>query len=213
MAETQQQQQQQEVVPLPFDDFTNEQAMAISLVLRFSAVLSIIGSTVILYRILGDKETREMKLNMTYHRIMVFMSVNDVIASLCFFVGSSAMPRDSLHDEWIWGNIGNSTSCDIQGYMLQASVLSVCTCTTCLSIYFLLFVRYNWTELRLKKIERIMHFIVALCYVTPIAPLLDGSFNEGAMFCWIMTSPMNCDMSDDVECIRGNNVAFYRNFF
>ena len=185
--ETTDQQETQQVVPLPFDDFTLSQSVVLVLAMKGSAMLSIIGSSLILVKIL-NKQNRETKLKTLYHRIMVVTSVNDLLGSLALFMGTWPIPKNNLHNDWIWGNVGNTTTCDIQGYFIQSSVQSVLICTSFLCLYFLLFVRYNWTELKLKKVEICLHVFVFFTYLMSFFPLIDGDFNTSPLFCWIQVS-------------------------
>ena len=179
---------QARMVTTPYDDFTENQAIAIAVAEKISAFLSICGSCLIIYRILKDPDTRDVKLKTMYHRIMLVMSLNDIIGSINLFLGTWMIPRDTVHSNFIWGNVGNHTTCNVQGYLTQASVLSVTICTTFLSIYFVLFVRYNWTEFKLKKVERLMQFFVFVWYLLPALPLENDAYNPTPLFCWIQVN-------------------------
>ena len=196
-------------VPLPFDDLTEMQTKIVAITIRISAMLSILGSVIVLRRIL-DPETRATKLKTLYHRIVLFICVNDILGSTAMFMGTWPIPKDNVHSNFIWGNIGDQMTCNVQGYFVQSAVVSVAICTVFLSIYFLLFVRYNWSEKRLKKIERLMQFCVTIEYVSSLIPLFDESYNTTPIFCWIQSYPLNCDVDVTVECLRGDNANIYR---
>lgn len=75
------------------------------------------------------------KLSTTYHRIMVLMSVFDLIASVCMALTTLPMPSD---DELRFAGpmLGNKVTCQIQGYFVQLGVFCGISFYSCLIWYF-----------------------------------------------------------------------------
>ena len=95
----------QQVVPLPYDQMTTAQSMALALTLKFSSALSICGSGYLVYNILHP-DSRAQKLKSMYNRIILKLSILDLVGSVALFMSTWPVPKDTLHDSWIWGNIG-----------------------------------------------------------------------------------------------------------
>ena len=195
-----------------WDDITEGQSIALSICCRVSALMSIVGSSIVLHQILAPSR-REAMLKTMYNRMILTISTMDVIGSLALFMSTWPIPKDTIHDDWIWGNIGNQTTCNIQGYFIQSSVLSVAFCTTFLCIYFMLLIKYNWSERRLRKMELMMRGTICLVFISSIIPLSTEAYNPTLVICWVQSYPIDCDTSDEYECLRGDHVVFLRNLF
>ena len=78
---------------------------------RIAGASSTVGSSLIIYVILSD---RKRKLSRPYHRLMLMMSVFDVIQSAAMVFSVSAFPRQS----GIYGAKGNELTCTLQGFLL-----------------------------------------------------------------------------------------------
>ena len=196
----------------PTWQMTHNQSIALAYCVKFSAFLSNAGSVIVCYQILAP-ERRNAMLKTMYNRIVLTISLMDIIGSLAFFMSTWPIPSDTLHDEWIYGNIGNQTTCNIQGYFMQGGVLSTGCSTSCLCLYFMLLVRYNWTERRLKKVEMGLRGVIVFNFAIALIPLFDKGYNPVPYVCWIQSYPIDCDTSDEYECLRGDNAKFLRTVF
>ena len=204
------------VVPLPYDHWSEAQQISLAISWKIGGFFSLIGSIYIIHDILGHPERRRNKLPLIYNRIMLGVAITDLIIDVFAFLPSSSLiPRDTLHSNFIWGNIGNSLTCEIQGALAEFGALSSIFYYFVLTIYFVLFIKYSWSETRLRRYEPFMHGIAIL--FPAIAAALSVKFelnNPGIFFCWANEYPINCNRSDDVECIRGDNVrSIVRLFF
>ena len=151
---------------------------------RVSSALSIIGSLIIIYQILSNYE---QKLKLMHHRIILSMSCCDLIGSIALFVGRWAAPKN-VNEEWLRNNVGSQFTCDLQGFILSFGFSSVSVCMTFLSIYYMLSVRYNWREERLKKIEWAFRLLLILCVVISVIPIVNQAYNPYPTFCWVQVS-------------------------
>lgn len=80
----------------------------------------------------------------------------------------------------------------------------------CLSIYYLLIVKFEVTEDSMKSyVEPIMHATALLVgFGTGIASVVLDTFNNSTLWCWIAEYPQNCQ--EEGTCVRGNNASVYR---
>ena len=192
-----------------WEHLSHGQIIALSLSVKVSALLSIVGSSIVTYQILAPHK-RKVMLRTLYHRIVLTISSIDIVGSVALLMSTWPIPKDTLHDDWIWGNIGNQITCNIQGYFIQSSGVSVAISTTFLCIYFMLLIRYNWSEQSLRKVEWMMRLTICLVFVGSLFPLFYDSYNPTLLFCWINSYPINCDTSEEYECLRGENAIMLR---
>lgn len=89
-------------------------------------------------------------------------------------------------------------------YCLQAPLYN---CS--LALYYLLVIKFNWTNAKLVKIERYVHgLIITFTVGTSIAGLPLTMYNEVHAVCWVIGYPSECGNSSwkysDVPCERGD---------
>jgi len=118
---------------------------------RFTGTSSVIGSSLIIYMIFSD---RKRKLVRPYHRIMLMMSVFDVLQSMALVFSEIALP----HESGIYGAKGNARTCTAQGFFMVLG-LAVPLYNSCLNIYYVLTIRYNVSSQQFAKFEPILHVI------------------------------------------------------
>ena len=98
--------------------------------------------------------------------------------------------------------------------MVQFSGIGAMFYSTVLALYFWLFISCSWTEAKLRKIEPYLHvFVLLFCILSSAILYAEQVTNHGVFFCWINSVPINCDEDENVECIRGEDVLFYRTIF
>lgn len=198
---------------LPFEEWSDTQLLTVAVVQRGSSFLSMMGSTYIIWKIVDPQQT-EQTLNKMYQRIMFSLSVSDVVGSLGLFLKDWAMPADSLHSEFLYGNVGNRVTCDAQGFFVQCGYYAAILYNVVLAYYFLMTVKYGWREATWRKLEPFLHsFAILFPFATAIVCSVTGHFNHSLMSCWIQSYPLDCETSDDIDCIRGENAALYRLIF
>jgi hypothetical protein len=91
------------------------------------------------------------KLSTTYHRVMVLMSIFDIMASLCMALTTLPMPSD---DELRFDGLmlGNKVTCQIQGYFAILGTISGASLYMCLSWYFVFKMTFKLSSERISKI-------------------------------------------------------------
>lgn len=121
---------------------------------RCSAVLSLFGSVFIIAAVL----TKQKKIIFsTYNQIILCISFFDILSSIAYIIGTSFTPTElGLH-----GAIGNDATCGFQAWLFQMGFTSVFY-NVILCVYFLLVVKYNWTDRRFRKIGKWVHLTVFL---------------------------------------------------
>jgi len=125
---------------------------------RVTGMSSILGSSLIIYMILSD---RKRKLVRPYHRIMLLMSLFDVIQTMSMVVSYTAFPLESH----FLGAKGNSCTCMAQSFCIVLGY-GVPLYNSCLNIYYVLTIRYNITSEQFAKLEPILHVI---CILVPFS--------------------------------------------
>jgi hypothetical protein len=103
--------------PQDESDFTLGQQVAITLVIAFSATLSILGSSCIIWMLLSEKRK---KLKSVKYRILFALCLSDVLNSLWHVVWPLPLPKGT---PGVWGAMGNYTSCNAQGFFIQFGMI------------------------------------------------------------------------------------------
>lgn len=84
----------------------------------------------------------------------------------------------------------------------------------CLSLYFLLIIKYKWALQRLQKIEPYMHVCcITFPLVASLLGLINELYNPFIVGCGVQSYPIQCSSSTNNQvCIRGENAEIYRWF-
>ena len=190
--------------------YTNEIKFLVNLMRPF-ALLSIVGSTFIIWDILRTSPTtgangnnRKQKISLMTNRIMLGLGISDIVFSCCLFVSSWAVPKGQCY-----GSAGTVLTCTIQGFLSA----SACTCSqfynATLSLCYLLMVRYNWSEEKLQRVQGLL-LVFPLIVVLPftIPSLLWKAYNyDGINICsGIAPYPLWC-ADGSVPCERGSKLV------
>jgi len=151
--------------------------------------------------------------NDTYHRLMVGLSVCDLLMSIGLFTSTWPMPADTM---LVWGASGTTETCELVGFLEQAGLAAVLY-NASLSTYYLLRIRCGWTARRITRIEMwALHPVpIVLALATMIASLALNLFNQGLWDCWIAPFPQGCTETwrstadNPPTCVRGDNASLY----
>ena len=190
-------------------------AQRISLItcMMTTGTLSVIGSSMLIYNCV---KKLQQGLNMTYHRLLLGMSVLDVIASfLCGTLVIVLVPRESGA---LGTFIGTQETCSLQGFGFQLSV-GVPLYSASLSIYFAISILLAQIHARVdsasvstkvhRYLEPVLHFIpISVALSTAIIGLVGQWYNPfyvPEVGCWIDFYPAGCEMEENPEeaCTRG----------
>lgn len=196
--------------------YTAQQSRLLTNLPRVTAPLSIVGSSMILYIILSD---RQRKLKHVYHRLLLAYSAIDVVCSFNYALSALVVPRGT---PGVWGAQGNVATCEASGFITQFS-LSLGVYGTFIPLYYVLVLRYQVREKTLAQyVEPWVH---AFALITPLVMgsimIWRGNYNPTNVivgWCFINVYPMDCLRNDEIECERGagyekwliaNNVPFF----
>jgi len=117
---------------------------------RSSSMLSMVGSSAIIYIIIS---ARRRKLLKPKNRFMLMMSVFDVLQSAALVVSTAALPQDT----GIYGAMGNSATCTAQSIIMGLG-LAVPLYNSSLNLFYLLTIRYNMNSTQFStKLEPFLH--------------------------------------------------------
>jgi hypothetical protein len=166
------------------DDDTQPESelMASALVPKFAAALSLFGSSMILYELYLDWRQGNARDGAT-SRILVSMSVSDIIFSLGWFLTTWPAPSDLTY---IVFNVGNRATCVFQGFLIQLGYVASPLFNVTLALFFLLRIRYRWTDFRLRQMEPwIQGSIWVFSFACAIYPIPLGLYNNGWEVCWL----------------------------
>lgn len=170
------------------------QERAVCLITFVPAFFSIIGSSLILHSIKAQSQRARGGRNHgalgTYERIILAMSVYDVVASVVYVLQPFLTPGR------IWPTYtGNATTCRVMGTIFQVSS-SAMIYYGMLSYYYLLTIRFKITPRTMaNQIEPCMHiFAIGWPLVCGIAGAIMDWYDELSLFpgCWIDNYPKGC---------------------
>ena len=132
------------------------------IIFKVTGSISCIGSGYIIQDVLCHPGRRSKSV---YHRIMVGLSVMDILFSLCTHIlGSWVMPKGS----GLWA-AGNMTSCNTAAFIMSFGYVGSQLYNCSLATYFSLKLKHNWQDHRIKRIEKWFHIVpcsIALLYST-----------------------------------------------
>jgi hypothetical protein len=196
---------------LPEPLFSTRQSHIVENAPYLSASLSMLGSSMIVYRIFSD---RAKTLKKPYERLILGLSCMDIMGSFGLVVfGPWSVPKEAT---WVLGAQGTFPTCTIGGWFTNSFIGSAWY-SAMMSIYFLLVVRFECRdEWIARRVELPMHSISIIMpvfgatyaaikgYMNPLY-LLPGT-------CGVSSFPPLCAHDSNVECIRGgqeaSNMAF-----
>ena len=165
-----------------YQQLSNTQQIVLILATFPGAILSILGSTAIIY---VTRKRRKVQKWTPYTRLLIAMSTCDILSSINLSFGNFLRPKETSKIMWAFGN---DTTCNISGFVFQATFVGMWY-QGMLSIYFLLTTRYAMKNERIAKtVEPCMH-VLALGYPigTAIAGAVMDVYGERHLgtFCWV----------------------------
>jgi hypothetical protein len=184
-------------------------AIALSVVPKLTSLMSIFGSTYIVYDVFRRSQIKRM---MTLHRLLITMSLCDIIVSIFFFCSSWLIP--SFENEY--GAMGNWTTCQVQGFFCQFG-LAIAYYNLSLTIYYVASIRWGWSQTKIRiQLEPFLHFLPMMLGIgTGLIAIPLQLYNNDSWACWLAGYPRFCNETwnsapEDANCIRGDNATLYR---
>lgn len=223
----------------PSDSFSDRQNVTLAIVPKISGLLSLIGSLCIITSILSPKRNQNVERRINRNpdrnrtvkrvrrvrtrrrkrrargqrsnvqkRLFLGLSFCDIIQSSCYIASTWPIPKHIIYDN-IKFNIGNQTSCNIQGFLILYGAMSVPLYNAFLCVYYYICVKVkNLSQKRIaKRIEPFFHITaLALPLNFCIYGLLNNMFNATSAACFLVPYPRRCvDEEFDIDCVRGED--------
>ena len=177
---------------------------ASSVVPIFTGGLSLFGALVILREVVVDHQT---KRGNSISRMLMSLSVANMLFSIGIMMSTFASPAGL---NYIWGNVGNTETCELQGLLLILGHVASPMFTTALAYFYVLLIRYGYPDQALQKIEAWIHTILwTIALTVAVVPLSLGMYNNKFETCWIAEYPGGCSMNEHVPCERGDGASNY----
>jgi len=187
-----------EVFEGPLSPLSDNQEILLSILQIVSSLLSLVGSCVIVYKII--RKLQKEKTTTPYERIVLGLSSFDILASITFGLSPFLLPSETSQRVWA---IGTKTTCSMLGFMSQLACIWAVWYNVLLSFYYLLTVRFQIKPKDFaKKYEFWMHLSGAIFFpITAVFGLIGDWYSEEAltMMCWIGDVPKDC-RADGVPC-------------
>ncbi|GFH50227.1 hypothetical protein CTEN210_06703 [Chaetoceros tenuissimus] len=146
----------------------------------------------------------EMSVYTPYRRILIGLSLSDILQSLSLVVGPFIPPRDSPHGIWA---VGSVATCETFGLFLYAASIASPLYSVMLTFYFLCKIKYKMSneDFREKLEKKLYVLIIAFATVPGLIALLTDSINTfpNGSACHVSSIPIGCRDMPDVECVRG----------
>ena len=186
------------------------------ILMRIGSSMSIIGSATICFKIFHSDNLRDT-LSKTKQRLLLGMSIMDILNSIAYAFAAYPIPEDAPFAYDVYGNKGNTTTCEAQGFFIQLGFsVPLYSCSLC--IYFLLVIQFGKTNAYIsKKFEPVMHMVaIFFPLLTSFLGLALDLYNSNNAFCWIEPYPYKCEFKNifgDVPCTRGINSYTYQFIF
>ena len=179
------------------------QSISLVVVSTISSCISSVASLVLIISILRSN----IKLSSVYRRLIFAMSAFELIQSLSQIVSSAPMPAGTT-----WGAIGNHTTCGMQGFFATLGLCGAVLYILSLSVYFLLVIRFNMQEVKIRKYAEPFLHAVPIIYSLTVSIYIYAvkNYNISLSYCWIESNPRNCEYDPEVECLNNGNTSTLR---
>jgi hypothetical protein len=131
--------------------FDESQLIGCTSIQRVMGMLSLVGSSYVIQDVLRT----EQKRNHTFYRLMVGLSISDVLSSFSAHILSTLPIPKGYH---IFA-VGNIATCDAQGFVNTICGFTATLYNCSLTTYYLVQLKYNWVNRRIKALEKWLHIV------------------------------------------------------
>ena len=155
---------------------TRQQQIVVAVIPKISSFLSMFGSLWIIIEVLTDRTEPKAKRHHPYHRLLLAMSLYDVLENFCNFASTWPVPEGT--EGIVWAK-GSTATCSMQGYFLTLGV-AIPIYNAMLSLYYVLIIKYKYSEDTLRRwIEPAMHLIAfVFAFGTATYSAFTGLYNK-----------------------------------
>ena len=156
-----------------------------------SAIASVVASILLILIIFQSSNGTRI----TYNRLLLGMSISDILFSLGFATFGAVVPRDGIY--MIWNTWGNWATCDSFGFMQTLGMFMGLSYMCSLNLYCLAFIKYNRPDSYIvRKIEPWLHAVlISTGMILSIYTVVtDGIYaNEGGNYSPVPMFTLNCE--------------------
>lgn len=164
-------------------------------VVRIGGILSVTGSSIIIFMILSKRD----RLKRMHNRFILCMSILDVIGSSMAWIATTALtPRSSGeshtgeeqndYSSGYPGSMGNSATCVSQGFAYVFS-LGAPGYNAMLCMYYMLVIRLEFSDVRTQKLEPLLHmYAIVPTLALAIYSAVRDLYEPRAGFCFVKES-------------------------
>lgn len=162
---------------------------ALAVIPKFWGSLSFISSSFVLRSTVLSLQQKSPSARTTdsshvYQRLLLGLSINSVVASTMSIMGSWMVPSET---EVLWA-VGNEKTCKMQGFVFQFTGMMGALYNFGLSWYYLMVIKYNWRDGRLRKWEPLLHTIPwSWGLGSALAGLFLDAYHPAGLWCWVGT--------------------------
>ncbi len=156
---------------------TAEQQLAVDIILRVTAMMSVLGSSFIIYEVLKNPKKR----GMAYHLQMLALSVVDILYSTGLFVYNWPAP--------------DSGWCTARGFLLLLTGTPEAMISAGVCVYYLFIVYFAWSEEKILRYQRVfIIFPIIWGLISAILPLAQGMINPQPSYWMVLVVQNSCGM-------------------
>ncbi|KAL7543858.1 hypothetical protein ACHAWF_007466 [Thalassiosira exigua] len=147
---------------------------AMAIIYSSFAIVSVIASSILIAMIWKSKN----KLSTVNHRLLLGMSIADILYSLSCATFQTMVPSDLSY--MVWNARGNTATCDAVGAITVLGMVAVVFYSCSLNLYYLAVVRYSKPEAYIsKRMEPLFHGIPTLMsLILSITLLVKKNYNS-----------------------------------
>jgi hypothetical protein len=154
---------------------------------------------------------------------MFFMSCADISGSIAMALTTIPMPQHmsqeimdidwnlSFYEEWAGMKLGNTQTCEAQGFFYTFGVSSMYAYNAMMCIYYVCAIVFGMKEARIIKfVEPFLHlFAFTLGFGPAVFGLANNLYNPSGWETWCTPLPIGCNYNNEQEstCIRGMKAA------
>eukprot|EP00579_Thalassiosira_antarctica_P024422 CAMPEP_0201986796 /NCGR_PEP_ID=MMETSP0904-20121228/91460_1 /ASSEMBLY_ACC=CAM_ASM_000553 /TAXON_ID=420261 /ORGANISM="Thalassiosira antarctica, Strain CCMP982" /LENGTH=468 /DNA_ID=CAMNT_0048540873 /DNA_START=210 /DNA_END=1617 /DNA_ORIENTATION=- len=186
---------------------------ALGIIVSTSAIVSAASSSILIWMILKSRA----RLSITYHRLVLGMSIADILLSLSFAQFNAMAPSDMSYA--VWNARGSQATCSAQGFVAIVGTCSGLLYSCSVNLYYLAIVKYNKSDRYIRtKIEPFLHGVpIVFALIYSITLLVNQNLNTSmAGSCVVpVYDPPHCIGYEDgqvregfeIPCGRGRDGA------
>ena len=188
--------------------FTQTQLRTLVILPKIGAIPSLLACPFIIHHVLSSRHRRRT----VYHRLVLVMTCHDWCIAMLQFLGTWLNP---VGDGWLAA--GTEQTCTATGFLRQGCMLSSILYSAFLTLFFLLVVKYGWSERRLvRQVEPLLHAVaLSLGWGAAVAGLVLDLYAPYQWGCGVVAYPPGCTQSykatpeNPATCTKGDNAGIY----